>query len=196
MIPLPAAADMVHVLKARAAQLGADWTDLANGLPLVKRDVIRPRQLALRADILAQAVKASAASSGADGVHLAPMVRHGVGTPETGIPPYAVKLVGPRDVSDNKSMLHMNAATAATIGVSNGNAVTVTGPGGECPARVFIDEGLCTGNAAMLYGMGHTAFDAFSRKKGSNLLQLAAPAVEAGTDLSAWSAITVKVAKV
>jgi len=124
------------------------------------------------------------------------MVRHGVGTAETGIPPYAVKLVGPREVRDNRNMLHMNAATAAKIGLSNDSAVTVTGPGGACPARVFINEGLCTGNVSMLYGMGHTAFDAFSRNKGSNLLQLAAPAVEAGTGLSAWSTITVKVAKV
>jgi anaerobic selenocysteine-containing dehydrogenase len=195
------AGGMVDVLKARAAQLGADWTDLANGLPLVRRDVIRPGQIALRPDILAAAAKASAASAGTGGtggagVCLAPVVRHGVGTPETGIPPYAVKLVGPRDVRDDTSMLHMNAATAAALGVSDGNAVTVTGSGGSCPARVFVDEGLCTGNVAMLYGMGHTAFDAFSRKKGSNLLQLAAPAGEAGTDLSAWSAITVKVAKV
>jgi anaerobic selenocysteine-containing dehydrogenase len=93
-------------------------------------------------------------------------------------------------------MVHMNAATAAKIGLSNGNAVTVTGPGGACPARVCIDEGLCAGSVSMLYGMGHTAFDAFSRKKGSNLLQLAAPAVEAGAGLSVWDAITVKVAKV
>ena len=192
-IAAPTIADMVGLLKVRAAQLKADWTDLSNGLAHVVRTTLTPGALVLGAKALAEAAQALAAS---DGLCLVPTTRHGVGTPESGIPPYSVKLVGPRDVYKNQSMLHLSGATAAKLGVSNGNVVTVTGPGGTCRACVLIDEGLCPGTVSMLYGMGHTAFDAFSRDKGSNLLQLAAPTAEAGTGLSVWGSITVKVAKV
>lgn len=187
--------DMVALLKARAAKLKADWTELCNGAAYVSRETLPVRDIELCSGMLEEAAKAAVAQP-ADALTLVPAVKYGVGTPETGIPPYAVKLVGPREVNKHQSIVHMNSATAAKLGVQSGSAVSVNGAGGKCPALVLIDEGMCTGVVSMLYGMGHTAFDAYSQNKGSNLLQLAAPTAEAGTGLTVWSTITVQVAKV
>ena len=188
--------EMVDVLKLRASRLSADWTGLSNGVPYVSRQLLnrnlQPESTYYGADILAAAAETLPTS---DALGLAPIVRRGVGTAETGIPPYGVKLVGPRDVYKKNSVVYMNSATAAKYGVAVGDAVTLTGPGGSCTGLLLIDEAVSTGSVSMLAGMGHTAFDAFSQNKGSNLLQLAAPTAEAGTGLTVWSAITVTVAK-
>ncbi len=185
--------ETVDLLKARAARLHADWAGLTNGVPYVSGAVVTPPQLTFGATVLAEAAKTQGRT---EGLGLAPLVRLAVGTAETGIPPYGVKLVGPREVYKRESMAHMNAATARQLGLAEGDAVSVTGPGGACRAYVLIDEAVSTGSVSLLSGMGHTAFDEFSQNKGSNLLQLAAPTAEAGTGLTVWSAISVKVAKV
>ena len=185
--------EMTDLLKARAARLHADWAGLSNGVPHSVNTVITPSSLSFGAAVLTEAANALPK---AEGIALAPRVRHGAGTAETGIPPYGVKLVGPTEVYRRQSVAHMNKATAKQLGLSEGTSVTITGSGGKLRAYVLIDEAVSTGSVSLLAGLGHTEFDAFSQNKGSNLLQLAAPSAEAGTGLTVWSSITVTVAKV
>jgi hypothetical protein len=187
--------DMVGLLKRRAAGFGADWDSLCEGEACVSRATTMPPQIFFRPDILGKACAALPAPD-KERIWLAPRVKQGAGTAHTGIAPYAVKLIGPTEVANDKNMLHMSSAAAARLDLARGDEVRVRGAGGECRAGVFLDEGHPPDTISMLYGLGHTAFDAFSRDKGSNLVQLAAPTVEAGTGLTMWSAVAVKVEKV
>jgi anaerobic selenocysteine-containing dehydrogenase len=89
----------------------------------------------------------------------------------------------------------INAATAKNLGLKKDDAVKLASAGGECKARVRIFEGVMNDTVVAPMGLGHTAWDAFSRGKGDNVYKLLAADTEAQTGLSRFATARVTVTK-
>ena len=129
-------------------------------------------------------------------LNLVPVVVLGMGTAQTGIPPFATKIIMEYQLAGHYSVAQMNAATADRLGVRKGSRVTVRRGEVKIPALVDIFEGVLPDAVALSAGLGHTAFDQFSRNKGSNIMTLTSITREPGTGLPVWSSAGVSVDKV
>ena len=118
-----------------------------------------------------------------------------MGTAQTGIPPFATKIITEYQLAGHSSVAQMNAATADKLGVRKGARVTVGNGKVKVPALVDIFEGVLPDAVALSAGLGHTAFDEFSRNKGSNIMTLTSITREPGTGLPVWSSAGVSVDK-
>lgn len=185
--------DMPELLYKKAYSLGADFRKMvetgtvfqqkANGtfsVPVYNAEAIRT----------ALTLKKETAS-----LNLAPVVVLGMGTAQTGIPPFATKIITEYQLAGRSSVAQMNAATAKKLGVSKGSRVTVSRGQVKIPALVDIFEGVLPDAVALSAGLGHTAFDQFSRNKGSNIMTLTSITSEPGTGLPVWSSAGVSVDK-
>jgi anaerobic selenocysteine-containing dehydrogenase len=79
-------------------------------------------------------------------------------------------------------------------GVKAGQTVRLSGPGGKMTAQVAITEKVMTGVVAAPLGLGHTAWDEFSRGLGDNAFKLLAATDEPETGMTAWSKTLVEIA--
>ncbi len=128
-------------------------------------------------------------------LNLAPVVVLGMGTAQTGIPPFATKIITEYQLVGHNSVAQMNAATADRLGVRKGSRVIVSRGEVKVPALVDIFEGVLPDAVALSAGLGHTAFDQFSQNKGSNIMTLTSITREPGTGLPVWSSAGVSVDK-
>ncbi len=185
--------DMPGLLYKKAYSLGANFRKMvesgavfqkkasgAFSVPVYNTDAIRT----------ALTLKKEAAP-----LSLAPVVVLGMGTAQTGIPPFATKIITEYQLAGHSSVAQMNAATADKLGVRKGARVTVGNGKVKVPALVDIFEGVLPDAVALSAGLGHTAFDEFSRNKGSNIMTLTSITREPGTGLPVWSSAGVSVDK-
>ena len=144
-----------------------------------------------------EAMQRAASAATADGDYmLAPVVVLGLGTPQTSVPPFAAKTVTDYQISGKYSVAQMNSATAAKLKVSDGDKIKITAAGaGSCLAVVSLFEGVMPDTLSLVAGLGHTAFDKFSRGKGASVASLACISREPGTGLPVWGVIGIKAAK-
>ncbi len=180
------------VLDAKAQMIGETFDGLQGKYAQAPslEDIGMP---SVGAEPLRKALKAAAPQ---DALQLAPMNKLNYGTATTSTPPFNLKTVRNTVLLDDKSFVHVNSATASKLGVNEGDFVKVSSEVGECPALVHIDEGVMSGVVAAPLGFGHTAFDDFTRGKGSNTAQLMQVAVEAGSGFPVWTSTAVKIAKI
>jgi len=73
-----------------------------------------------------------------------------------------------------QTWVEVHPATAARLGVVNGDVVTVTSPHGKVEALVYVYPGVRPDVVAMPIGQGHTAYGRNARSRGANPLQLLA----------------------
>ena len=66
---------------------------------------------------------------------------------------------------------------------------------GKVSAKLRVFEGVTNDTVALTMGFGHTAFGEFNDGKGMNVLTLAAPTSEPGSELSVWNDVRVNVAQ-
>lgn len=117
-----------------------------------------------------------------------------VGSAKLAIPPHNTSVI-PDDLLKGKAMFaHMCSATAAKLGVHAGGSVTLASAFGELKAKVAMDESVMPGVVAVPMGLGHTAWDNFSKNKGDNVSKILTVSAEPGTGASIWAASTVKIA--
>ncbi len=143
-------------------------------------------------EILAKAVKPG--KTVAKAVTLAPYAQLRTGTPTTGIPCQDLTTVPDTELQRETTLVRLNSATAASLGLKAGQSVKLSGAGASCKAKVHIFESVMTGVVSAPLGFGHTAFDIFSKGKGANYLSLMTLAEEPGTGMSMWTAAEVKIA--
>jgi anaerobic selenocysteine-containing dehydrogenase len=158
-------ASFEDVLKAKAEALGLDFEAAATGT------VWLGTEFAVQQLDLAK-VQAPALQESASDVTLVPVANLKIGSPKVATPPFGTNVISPRELQGKDMVVAMNAATASKLGVRAGDAVTLSGAGGECRARVRIFEGVVDGAVMAPLGLGHTAWDAFSRGKGANVFQI------------------------
>ena len=185
--------DMPELLYKKAYSLGANFRrQVESGSVFLKKASGAFSVPVYNAAALKTALSAKKADAA---LTLAPVVVLGMGTPQTGIPPFATKLIMEYQLAGPYSVAQMNAATAKKLGVRKGSRIVLDNGKAKVPALVDIYEGVLPDAVALCAGLGHTAFDEFSQNKGSNIMTLTGITREPGTDLPVWSSAAVNAAK-
>lgn len=186
--------DMPELLYKHAYALGAPFRAMIN------EGVVHTAGVTLPASPLFynwEAIQAAASARGAEGdLQVAPVTVLAMGTPQTAIPPFATKVVTDYQLKGKYSVAQMNGATAAKLKVKAGDLVKlVAGNNVEITVVAAIFEGILPDTVSLVAGLGHTAFDQFSKGKGSNVLALTSVCREPGTGLPVWGLAGVKAAR-
>ena len=92
--------------------------------------------------------------------------------------------------------VEVNPATAAKLGVADGDVVEVASAHGTLQAAAVISPGLAPDIIAMPAGQGHTTFTRYASGRGANPAAILAPLTESATGALAWAATRVKVTRV
>ncbi len=180
------------VLDAKAEVIGEKFDDL-RGKYAQAPNLEDPGTPALAPAMLQKALAAVAAQDA--GLTLAPIERLNFGTAQTATPPLNLKTLRNTELLGDKSFVHLNGATASKLGLREGDLVQVSSATGQGSALVHIFEGVMQDVAAAPMGLGHTAFDEFTRGKGTNTAELLQVAQEPGSGLPVWTGTAVKIAK-
>lgn len=184
------------LLRARTAQLGADFRSLMRGEPFTAVPRVLPSgesltELArhLRRDE-SISLTAESASGQVGGIALAMLQHPAAGTAVSGIPPYAAASIDESELREKALRVCVNAATARRLGLKSGQQVRLSAKAGgagaaglrSLEARLAIFEGLMDNVIGLPLGYGHTGFDSFSQGRGVNALDLfsLAPEPESG----------------
>lgn len=146
------------------------------------------------ADDLAKALAAAPEPAGGD-LQLVPydvINVAGYGVPS---PPFVKKTLSDRQLLANDSFLELNPATAAKLGVREGDRVRVTTRAGRAQVRITLFEGAMPGVGYILRGLGHTAYDEFWQGNGVNADALIEPGLDPLSGHPAWWQCPAKIKK-
>ena len=94
------------------------------------------------------------------------------------------------------SWVEINPATAAKLGIAQGDVVEVTSGHGKVQAGAVISPGIAPDVVAMPAGQGHRSYTRYASGRGVNPVDLLAPVTEKTTGALAWAATRVQVARV
>ncbi len=180
-----------QVLEAKARNAGGDFNKLRGSFTM-STTLVPVMSPPLGTDVLHKAL----ASIKSEGLCLAPENKLNYGTAQVATPPFNLKTVRNTVLLGERSFVHLNGATASKLGVKEGSLVKVSSEAGECTVLVHIFEGVMDDVVAAPLGFGHTAFDEFTRGKGSNTAQLMTAAIEPGSGFPVWTSTSVKIAKI
>lgn len=128
-------------------------------------------------------------------IYLVPYVQQYMGTATTSVPPFNVKNIPYTAFKDKDMYVLINKATAGKT-LRHGDRVEITNGEDSIRARVYIHESVIDNSVALLAGMGHTAFDAFTKNKGVNPMRILSVENVKESLLCSWSRNTIKITKV
>jgi menaquinone reductase, molybdopterin-binding-like subunit len=94
------------------------------------------------------------------------------------------------------SWVEINPATAAKLGVRDGDIVEVTSSQGTLRTAAIVSPGIAPDLVAMPAGQGHQTFTRYASGRGENPVELLAPVTEPETGSLAWAATRVRVTRV
>jgi anaerobic selenocysteine-containing dehydrogenase len=94
------------------------------------------------------------------------------------------------------SWIEINTATAAKLGVRDGDIVEVASPHGTLRTAAIVSPGIAPDLVAMPVGQGHRRFTRYATGRGENPTELLAPLTEAETGSFAWAATRVRITRV
>jgi anaerobic selenocysteine-containing dehydrogenase len=94
------------------------------------------------------------------------------------------------------SWAEINPATAARLGIAQGDVIEVTSSQGTLRTAAMMTPGIAPDIIAMPMGQGHSTFTRVASGRGENPVALIAPMTERGTGTLAWAATRVRVARV
>jgi menaquinone reductase, molybdopterin-binding-like subunit len=94
------------------------------------------------------------------------------------------------------SWVEINPATAAKLGIAEGDVVDVTSQHGTVRTAAYLSPGIAPDVLAMPAGQGHTTFTRYASGRGANPVDLLAPVTDETTGAVAWAATRVKIARV
>ena len=174
--------------------VGDLWKALAAGNAWALIGQVSQTTMGFAPDILAKAVVPLARPDEAKTVWLVPYAQLRTGTPTTGVPCQDLTAVPETELAGQVACVRLNAATAASLGLHDGDMVTLSGADSRCRGKVQLFESIMNGAIAVPLGFGHTAFDRFSQDKGDNFLSLMPLTAEPGTGLATWLVSEVTIA--
>ena len=93
------------------------------------------------------------------------------------------------------SWVEINPATAARLGIAQGDVVDVASAHGTVRTAAMITPGIAPDLLAMPVGQGHTTFTRYASGRGENPVALLSPLVEPATGAPAWAATRVRIAR-
>jgi anaerobic selenocysteine-containing dehydrogenase len=94
------------------------------------------------------------------------------------------------------SWVEINPATAAKLGIAQGDVVDVASAHGTVRTAAYLSPGIAPDVLAMPAGQGHTTFTRYASGRGANPVDLLAAVTEESTGAVAWAATRVKIARV
>jgi anaerobic selenocysteine-containing dehydrogenase len=94
------------------------------------------------------------------------------------------------------SWIEINTATAAKLGVREGDIVEVASAHGTLRTAAIVSPGIAPDVVAMPAGQGHQRFTRYATGRGENPIELLAPLTDAETGSLAWAATRVRVTRV
>jgi menaquinone reductase, molybdopterin-binding-like subunit len=124
--------------------------------------------------------------------HLVVYPSPAVGTGEAAHLPWAQATPDPLTSATWSTWLELNPTTAARLGVSERDVVTVESPAGSLDVPVYVYPAIPPDVVAIPLGQGHTAYGRYAQGIGANPLALLAPLVEPTTGALAWGATRVR----
>jgi len=94
------------------------------------------------------------------------------------------------------SWIEINTATAAKLGIADGDVVEIASSHGKLRAPAVVSPGIAPDVVAMPAGQGHRTFTRVASGRGANPIEVLAAARVEGTEALAWAATRVKVTRV
>jgi len=94
-----------------------------------------------------------------------------------------------------RNWVEINPKTAAKLGIRDGDVVKVTSPHGEIEASAVLYPGVRPDVVCIPIGQGHSDYTRFAQGRGSNVIDLLAPAVGETAGELTWAATRVKIAR-
>ena len=94
------------------------------------------------------------------------------------------------------SWIEINTATAAKLGVRDGDIVEVASAHSTIRTAAIVSPGIAPDVVAMPVGQGHQRFTRYATGRGENPTELLAPLTEPETGTLAWAATRVRVTRV
>jgi menaquinone reductase, molybdopterin-binding-like subunit len=94
------------------------------------------------------------------------------------------------------SWVEINPATAARLGIVQGDIVEIASAHGSVRTAAMISPGIAPDLLAMPAGQGHQTFTRYASGRGENPVSLLAPVREATTGALAWAATRVRIARI
>ncbi len=171
--------DMPTLLAKKAQSLGADFDSMLESGEVFVNTEAKGAFSTMVFDT-ATLTKLANSAAPADALYVAAQNILGFGTPATGVPPFATRLITAYQMGTQYLIAQMNSATAQKLNLKEGALIRVKSAGQSLIAQVSLFEGVQNNVLAMPLGLGHTAFDMFSQNKGASLMPLM-PVTEQGT---------------
>jgi anaerobic selenocysteine-containing dehydrogenase len=94
------------------------------------------------------------------------------------------------------SWIEINTATAAKLGIREGDIVEVASSQGALRTSAIVSPGIAPDVVAMPVGQGHQRFTRYATGRGENPLELLAPLADSETGNLAWAATRVRITRV
>ena len=94
------------------------------------------------------------------------------------------------------SWVEINPATAARLGINQGDVVELASAHGRLQTAACLSPGIAPDILAMPAGQGHTTFTRYASGRGANPVDLLAPMTEQATGALAWAATRVKLTRI
>ncbi|HZM92225.1 MAG TPA: molybdopterin-dependent oxidoreductase [Vicinamibacterales bacterium] len=94
------------------------------------------------------------------------------------------------------SWIEINTATAAKLGIRDGDIVEVASAHGTLRTAAILSPGIAPDVVAMPVGQGHQRFTRYATGRGENPIELLAPLTEPETGSLAWAATRVRITRV
>jgi len=110
--------------------------------------------------------------------------------------PWLQEMPDPLSSAMWSSWVEINPATAAGLGIGQGDVVEVASAHGTLQTAAMITPGIAPDLLAMPMGQGHTTFTRYATGRGANPMAIVAPLTEPTTGALAWAATRVRIARV
>jgi anaerobic selenocysteine-containing dehydrogenase len=110
--------------------------------------------------------------------------------------PWLQEMPDPMTSAMWSSWVEINPATAAKLGIAQGDVVDVTSPHGTVRTAAYVSPGIAPDILAMPAGQGHTTFTRYATGRGANPADLLGPTMVEDLDVVAWAATRVRIARV
>jgi anaerobic selenocysteine-containing dehydrogenase len=93
------------------------------------------------------------------------------------------------------SWVEINPATAAGLGITDGDMLEIASGQGSIEAPALLSPGIAPNVIAVPVGQGHETFTRYASGRGANPLQILAPVAEPETGTLAWASTLVRITR-
>lgn len=128
-------------------------------------------------------------------LHFLPFASQAFGDGSLAHLPWLQELPDPLTTAMWSTWLEINPATAAKLGIADGDLVDVVSAHGRLQAPAVLSPGIGPDAVAMPAGQGHKTFTRYASGRGASPFAVLGTSTDAGTGAHAWAATRVAVTK-